>query len=248
MRMLTPMVVIIVLTACGDSNPSNDAKPLDTTDIGPLVPGELSFPDGSSASETNSPMDTATPNDLSGPVQTDASVTPPADVGPTPDGTAPQDTAVAVDGAAPQDTVGPTPVEGCENQGFPALSAGYNDFGDLQILEAYDADLPPFGVLGLEIYDGVMRGPGSREIIEQNYRDCKVCVRIRTGCGFNGCNDFWLAKSGRVVIDSWDTHVTGYLDDLEFTKVTIDPDTNISTPVDGPGWCINRFYFNIQAD
>ncbi len=136
----------------------------------------------------------------------------------------------------------------CDNEGFPALSAGYNDFGDLIIMEAYDADLPPFGVLGLESYDGAVTQPGNYEIYPFNYRDCNLCVRIRTGCSWDGCDDFWVAESGRLVLSSWDTHFTGYLDDVRLRKVTIDPDTNISTPVAGPGWCVSRFYFNIQAD
>jgi hypothetical protein len=262
-RLLSAVVFaapLAFVAACGDGSKA----PADT--------GGLSFPDALSGIDGEDPADTATlPDtaaDVTAPLPDVAtpgpdSETPLADAeNPIPDTTTePDDTATAPSdtSSGPSDIavpdilihdVGDTPVGEpivCARTGFPALSASGNDFGDLIILEAYDADLPPFGVLGIEIYDNVMTGPGTRELLPQNYRDCKVCVRIRTGCQVGGCSDFWLAESGRLVIDTWDTHVTGYLDGVQLRKVLLDEDTFETTPIEGPGWCIDRFYFNIQV-
>ena len=264
MRYTTTRVLsalVLLAPACGD----NDKAPADS--------GELSFPDALSGidgedtpPDTQSTPDTA--SDITAPLP---DVSSPGDdvAAPLPDVAAPlPDTTTTPDdttttpsdvGNGPSDIavpdilihdVGDTPVGEpivCARTGFPALSASGNDFGDLMILEAYDADLPPFGVLGIEIYDNVMTGPGTRDLLPQNYRDCKVCVRIRTGCALGGCSDFWLAESGRLVIDTWDTYVTGYLDNVQLRKVLLDQDTFESTPIEGPGWCLDRFYFNIQV-
>lgn len=150
----------------------------------------------------------------------------------------------------PFDPLDPGPIT-CGTMGFGAVTASFHDLSltdGIAIFQAYDAELPPFGVLSVEIYDRVVTEPTVIDLTAMNYEDCLICVRVRTGCRGIDCPENWLAESGRLTLTSWQGHFTGYLDNVQLRAVDIDPDTFVSTPRDAPGWCLDRFIFSVAWD
>jgi hypothetical protein len=96
----------------------------------------------------------------------------------------------------------------------------------------------PVDVLSFELLDGAPAMPSAIPLTGDGYESCTTCVVLYLGCDQNlaNCQQTFLAQSGTLdVTSTGDSGATfaGTLDNVELVEVSIDPNTFVSTPVQG---------------
>jgi hypothetical protein len=85
--------------------------------------------------------------------------------------------------------------------------------------------------------------PGTYSLAGNNYEDCSLCLLIYAGCTDDGCESLYFADEGSITFDTGvgvDQTFTGWLNDVVFREVEVDPDTYYSTPIaGGKTWCLD---------
>jgi hypothetical protein len=151
-------------------------------------------------------------------------------------------TAQEPDAAPPEPDAAPLPT--CEGEAFAAV----NERATLEAAglhyQGLDGEANPMNAVLLDIRDTEGRiGPGLYDLAGTNLADCEVCVAGLKGCNpaTGRCQQVFYPKSGVVEITALGAvgeHFTATLHGVEFEEVTVAPNTNRSTPVEGGDtWC-----------
>lgn len=158
----------------------------------------------------------------------------------------------ALDDTAPDTTtpVDTTAANGCTTTGFvPVAEDAAAAFGAFRYL-AQDTLGAPVSVVTFELVEGLgADGPGTYDIVDDNFADCGNCLTISQNCDENlsNCEKAFLAQSGTLEITSWgDSGSTfaGTLSNAVFYEATFGDDLT-STIVDGGDtWCLDSYSFS----
>lgn len=116
-------------------------------------------------------------------------------------------------------------------------------------------DMDPIDTIYLELYTdaGAMLAPQTFVFSGENYDVCSTCLTIEANCTGGVCTQTFLVTSGNLAITAaagmQDAPFQANLSDLVLTEVTIDENTNTSTPVAGGDiWCIDLIEIDTTID
>jgi len=207
---LALLLAVVLLAGCGSDSGQQTPSDAGTTTEGGVAP------DASAADDAGGADAPATPGDAP---------PAPADAPPAPaDGSG-----ASCRVAASLGVLGP--VAGHISHYDPARSIGWDG--------ALNQDAQP-DLLNLQLiaHYGVFTGglaPGTYAIAgaELNYATCGLCVLILGDVALAGgtVSQYFFATGGTVTLTSIAGRLTGSLENVTFTNVTIDPATNQSTPL-----------------
>ena len=142
----------------------------------------------------------------------------------------------------------------CSTTGFQVVreQSSVQGFG-LEYVALNTADTP-YDALRVQIYNdwGGPTEPGTYSLDGINYADCGLCLLVYSGCTAGGpCAKTFYAEAGSVeitAIGGVGSQFTAVLHDVVFDEVTIDPQSYVSTPVDGgETWCIDDFTYDQEV-
>lgn len=151
-------------------------------------------------------------------------------------------TALEPDAAPPEPDAAPLPT--CEGEPFAPVNERVTLEAAGLHYQGLDGEANPMNAVLIDVRDTEGRiGPGFYDLAGTNLEDCEVCVAGLKGCNpaTGRCQQVFYPRSGVVEISAFGDvgeHFTATLHGVEFEEVTVAPNTNHSTPVDGGDtWC-----------